>query len=110
MLFLLWGTALSSAALARRATVGSERSLASSTPMLIPSDTLYPCSECSAPPRANDPPVTALGPVDIAIARRVAAKKGSRQGAKRRQWSFPCQVLQRGMGLLFAQPAGPELF
>ncbi|HAQ27337.1 MAG TPA: hypothetical protein DCQ80_15470 [Pseudomonas sp.] len=41
------------------------------------------------------------------VASRVAAPNSARQGAGRRQWSFPCQIPQRRMALFAAQPFGP---
>ncbi|TBW12743.1 hypothetical protein E0E50_02470 [Azotobacter chroococcum subsp. isscasi] len=37
---------------------------------------------------------------------RVAASNAARQGAGRRQWSFPCQAPQRRMAAFAAQPEG----
>ncbi|TBU83023.1 hypothetical protein DNK06_00800 [Pseudomonas daroniae] len=43
-------------------------------------------------------------------ASRVAARNGLRLGAGRREWLFPCQVLQRQRRSFPAQPAGPGQF
>ncbi|TBU73430.1 hypothetical protein DNK06_20670 [Pseudomonas daroniae] len=43
-------------------------------------------------------------------ASRVAARNGLRLGAGRREWSFPCQVLQRQRRSFPAQPEGPGQF
>ncbi|MWV17586.1 hypothetical protein F3I16_16215 [Pseudomonas sp. L-22-4S-12] len=43
-------------------------------------------------------------------ANRVAASNGARLGAGRRQWSFPCQVLQRRLAPFAAQPEGTGRF
>src|SRR5690606_28799023 len=44
------------------------------------------------------------------VASRVAARNGARLGVGRRQWLFPCQVLQRQLAPFPAQPFGPGLF
>ncbi|MQA53222.1 hypothetical protein GDH07_07770 [Pseudomonas sp. MC042] len=43
-------------------------------------------------------------------ANRVAASNGARLGVGRRQWSLPCQVLQRRMAPFDAQPEGTGRF
>ncbi|RMI02292.1 hypothetical protein EA795_05235 [Stutzerimonas nitrititolerans] len=44
------------------------------------------------------------------VASRVAARNGARLGVGRREWLFPCQVLQRQLAPFPAQPFGPGLF
>ncbi|PKM32742.1 MAG: hypothetical protein CVV08_10445 [Gammaproteobacteria bacterium HGW-Gammaproteobacteria-12] len=44
------------------------------------------------------------------VASRVAAKNLARLGGGRREWLFPCQVLQQRMARFCAQPAGPGPF
>ncbi|RMH97389.1 hypothetical protein EA795_18880 [Stutzerimonas nitrititolerans] len=44
------------------------------------------------------------------VASRVAARNGAKLGVGRRQWSLPCQVLQRQLAPFPAQPEGPGLF
>ncbi|KAB0546197.1 hypothetical protein F7R01_22440 [Pseudomonas argentinensis] len=43
-------------------------------------------------------------------ASRVVARNLARLGGGRREWLFPCQVLQRRMARFLAQPAGPGPF
>src|SRR3990167_10670416 len=50
------------------------------------------------------------GSVTVSFASRVAAQKLARLGGGRREWLFPCQVLQHRMARFCAQPEGPGPF
>ena len=59
--------------------------------------------------------LTLLGSVAVsaqaALPRKISPWPGGDPlGVGRRQWLFPCQVLQQRMARFFAQPEGPGLF